>query len=269
MNNTPVKEVFSEKLAETISRHKAGSWTIDSAMNTEWTNFEKNPPDSVDILGHTQKLPVTAGSTCNLVVQAAIQDYNLSSESEAVKRLARYGLPSVWLEWKDLISDAKQYEEAAVFFSKYSKQNPDLINLFQDKQDLKVHTGRSASGQNQWRIIWYQKLLIKRISDHLGIHQSDVLRRVIFEAGSELSLREQEDEIAKIIAQTDSQLASHIEDLKQPVYGALFSGLQSDRRREFATKCQSDFPRIWDDLRTINSVVAEEEYRSELETVNE
>jgi len=108
--------------------------------------------------------------------------------------------------------------------------------------------------------------MIKEISNILTIHQSDVLRRVIFEAGSALRLREQDEKVERIIADIDRQVEFNIKDLKPPIYGALFTGLQGDRKRELAHKCQQDFPRVWDDLRSVTSIISEETYRLELQS---
>lgn len=255
MSDEQLREVFGEDVASDIERQLEDPWTLDDALTTDWTRFEQEPPESLDKPKWTRKLPVTPTSTCELIVDRALDRSSAQSPSHTVKQLARYGLPRVISSWEQHILDARQFKQAARELSTYTNTSPNMYSFSKEVEKLQMKGGRTQGKQEHWRVIWYQKISIAKIADTLGIHESDLLARVIFEAGRGLEMREQRDNIEEIITDTDRQIEERVSDIKRPVSAIVLQALQSKSKQEAAQLCKQEYPRVWDELEQVSTQI--------------
>lgn len=248
MSDDQLREIFGEDVASAIEERIEHPWSFEDALTTDWTRFEQEPPESLDKTEWTRKLPVTPTSTCELIVDRALDRSSAQSPSHTIKQLARYGLPRVVSSWEQHILDAHQYKQAARELSTYTNINPDLYSFSKEVKELQIKGGRTQGKQSHWRVIWYQKILIAKIADTLGINQSDLLVRVLFEAASGLEMREQRNNIEKIIRDTDRQIKERVTEIKDPVGAIVIRASEGESKQEAEQLCKQKYPRVWDEF---------------------
>lgn len=251
MSSEVLEETLGKEVRETVERQAQKTWDIQSALEAEWTYTEQNPPDTLDKDGWTRNVPVTAGSEVLLVINTAKDNYNISSSSHTVKRLARYGLSTIRENWPERFEVINEYQQAATELSQYASQRDALYSLTQEKTSLSVDWGRAPRGERQqYRVIWYQKYLIRSLSDLLGVTQADILQWAVLESGKALGsigviAPPKHEDLTETVAEIEANLEQRITEFKSPVDSLLMEALNSDYAEDVERRCKRKYPNVW------------------------
>lgn len=247
-----VDGVLSKELEEAIHRRTLGTWSVEEALKTDWTTDELKPPKSSDLTDWAQNLPVTAGSKYLLIVESTKNQYGIHSTSHTVKRLARYGLPVIFEKWDEELKMLRQYKAASAAVAQYEMDSLSTYAHLQNTSKITVDWGEKPHGpRRQPSVIWYQKCLIKALSEVTGIPQSDILQWVVLVSGRALGDNgvikpPMKERISGTIEQVEGQLSKRARRSELAAHSILSTALAGEYAEDVAEECQENFPLVWE-----------------------
>jgi hypothetical protein len=243
-SRSTVADIFGDSIAERIERAREQRWRITSALTTDFTTRETNPPEGVSKRKRTR---VQLGSVSRFIIRKAQSEYRLNNETETVKKLLRNGLQEIYLEWGEEISKLAEIDDAITHSSGYIQE--DITLLFSDEDwDLSIEPNTSS---DRYYIFWYQEFYAEKLSRELNIPKSHVLQLGILMAGR--SLRGIDDipaekgrKIEEIVKDVDEQIERRTSNLEQLAFGAMITAWDTTEGADLHSKLQAECPNVLD-----------------------
>lgn len=187
MDLEKIEEVLGKDVRIALEDTRSDGWGLEEALTADWTSHEKEPPAGSDFDSWTVPQTLTIYIPHMQIIDKIRRNYDLRSDSHAVKCGLRYGLTTIFRDWQDTISQLGRYRDVESQVSEYIPRGG-VYDRFDETDILAVDWGRKVD-ERTIRVIWNQKGIIKSLSEALGVDQADIVRWALLVVGDELANR--------------------------------------------------------------------------------
>lgn len=248
---------------------KSKKWTIQSALETDWTATEKNPPD--DYPEWTIPVRLTPSDKLLQIIRICASSYGMK-ESVAVRKMLRYGLQEivVEVEGEDFLDDCGDYWDAVTFVSGHVSGESRGFTHLQDVEKLSVQYGRSGGNNPEsFRVIWLQRDRFNELSSLARTNLADIFRWGIFQAG--VGLGEEglipeplyQDAVV-VVEEIENKVEERLRVLEAAAQIALNEAILNGYIDDVSEYCKTHTPNLWTDythkIWTLDSVLSDSEF---------
>ncbi len=252
-----VKDVLGPDVAETLKQYNTPRWTIQDALTEEFTTRELNPPSDLDFSSATPNVRIGKSEPFWIVVRHAKHEYGMSGETEAIRKLLRFGISAVAVEYSTERYWLEKLEQANSILSQYIEGTTELASSFHQRSGQNL--GGPNEGNVQKRILWNQKLLANKLSEKLDLKYTEIFHLAVLLSGRRLGSQGEiaepgRDKINKKIEEFDVPVGTH----KRRGYGAIAEALQTEHANEVVQELKTNCPTIWEEFINWHETVIEQ-----------
>lgn len=255
-NIESVEEILGQEVARALEQTLQGNWNIRQALTQDYTHRENNPPRGSEYNSRTYNTRIGTSGPFWTIVHTAEREYGIGKETEAIKKLLRYGTGALVFEFDEEKTSLSQWKRASSILDQYISGTTELVSDFHDR--TKKGRGGPNEGTEQDRILWYQKTMADSLSRQLDIPQSQILHLAILLAGRRMGHRGDIAErglnkINEKIDEFDVVTGPH----KRRGHGAIVDALATEDAEEVIDQLQTDCPAVWEEFIDRHQRVAE------------
>lgn len=241
-NIDQVEDVFGKEVARLLEQRQGNSWTIKSALTTDFTKEENNPPSNSDYRSRAVNTRVYTTENVHSIITKTRNKYGMSSKPEAIKKLLRYGIQTLSMEMSEEKSLMKDIEDISVILNDYISGDTKLVTSINSYSN----SSERASGESeQTRILWCQKAAVEKLSEGLDMKETEIIQLSILYSGKALGRvgdisNSRVNDINKEIKEFDLDLSSH----KRRVNGGIIEAMCNDQSGELLDELNRGCPEM-------------------------
>lgn len=256
-----VRELKGDKIADQIQQKLDRKWPIEQALTQPFTDRELSPPDNTPYENSRRNTRVKIDDDVQTIINKVQMEYNISDDTEAMRKLLRNGLSAIAQEWEREIKLIQEAERAATITSEYLEQDTATQSYLKETDPLPTLSRRPKGESNQYRLLWYQHAQANSLSDDLGVEMSSIYWWALIMAGDELGQRDViaeplRNQLQKDIDNIDDQITHLSFTALQQAYGAMDLGSKSPYNDKMYQEIASECPRLWKEYKEIKQTIS-------------